>query len=170
MLNNRIELIKGDITTLKVGAIVNAANRTLQGGGGVDGAIHKAAGKSLFIECNNLNGCETGEAKITKGYDLIADFVIHTVGPIWYGGDKNEKESLANCYRNSLKIAVENGVATIAIPNISTGVYQFPKELAAEIAINEVNNFLKNNDLPEKVYFVCFDDENYRIYKQKQGF
>jgi O-acetyl-ADP-ribose deacetylase (regulator of RNase III) len=170
MLNNRIELIKGDITTLKVGAIVNAANRTLQGGGGVDGAIHKAAGKSLLIECNNLNGCETGEAKITKGYDLIADFVIHTVGPIWYGGDKNEKESLANCYRNSLKIAMENGVATIAIPNISTGVYQFPKELAAEIAINEVNNFLKNNDLPEKVYFVCFDDENYRIYKQKQGF
>jgi O-acetyl-ADP-ribose deacetylase (regulator of RNase III) len=170
MMNNRIELIKGDITTLKVGAIVNAANRTLQGGGGVDGAIHKAAGKSLLIECNNLNGCETGEAKITKGYDLVADFVIHTVGPIWYGGDKNEKESLANCYRNSLKIAVENGLSTIAFPNISTGVYQFPKELAAEIAINEVSTFLENNDLPEKVYFVCFDDENYRIYKQKQGF
>lgn len=170
MINTRIEILKGDITVLKLDAIVNAANRSLQGGGGVDGAIHKAAGRLLLEECNKLNGCETGEAKITNGYNLPAKYVIHTVGPVWYGGDKNEYNALRNCYRNSLKIAMENGLITIAFPNISTGVYRFPKELAAEIAINEVIAFLNENPLPEKVYFVCFDDENYKIYKQKLVF
>lgn len=169
-MNRRIEIIKGDLTTLKIDAIVNAANRSLQGGGGVDGAIHKAAGRMLLEECNRLNGCETGEAKITLAYNLPASYVIHTVGPIWYGGKKNEIKALANCYRNSLKISVENGLKSIAFPNISTGVYQFPKEIAAETAINEVITFLENNDLPEKVYFVCYDDENYLIYKQKLDF
>jgi O-acetyl-ADP-ribose deacetylase (regulator of RNase III) len=170
MTNKRIELIKGDITTINTDAIVNAANRSLLGGGGVDGAIHKIAGRSLLEECKKLNGCETGEAKMTNGYNLPAKFVIHTVGPIWYGGEKKEIIALANCYKNSLKIAVENELKSIAFPNISTGVYRFPKELAAEVAINEVIAFLEDNQFPEKVYFVCFDDENYSIYKKKLVF
>ena len=163
--NIKIEIVKDDITKLKVDAIVNAANKTLLGGGGVDGAIHRAAGKKLLDECKKLNGCETGQAKITKGYNLPAKFVIHTVGPVWSGGKRNEPELLANCYRNSLKLAAENGIKTIAFPAISCGVYRFPKEEAAEIALKEINKFMEQNKLPEKIIIVCFDDEMYEIYK-----
>lgn len=162
-----IELVKGDITKMEVGAIVNAANKTLLGGGGVDGAIHRAAGPELLNECKALNGCETGEAKITRSYLLPAKFVIHTVGPVWHGGTNNEQELLTNCYKNSLQIALENKIDSIAFPNISTGIYRFPKEMAAGIAIRTVNNFLKQNKKIKNVYFVCFDDENYEIYKQR---
>jgi len=164
---NRIELIKGDITKLEVGAIVNAANPSLLGGGGVDGAIHRAAGKQLLQECSTLNGCATGEAKITGGYKLSAKYVIHTVGPIWFGGDNDEPELLANCYKNCLKLAVANGVKTIAFPNISTGVYNFPKLAAAEIAIREVTDFLLHDEHIEQVIFVSFDDTSYDIYREK---
>jgi len=164
---NKIELIQGDITQLKVDAIVNAANKTLLGGGGVDGAIHKAAGSELKEECKTLNGCSTGEAKITKGYKLPAKYVIHTVGPVWNGGNNNEIKSLTNCYLNSLKLASRHGLQTIAFPNISTGVYGFPKDKAADIAIATVNDYLIKDETIEKVYFVCFDDENYAIYKDK---
>lgn len=162
---NRIELIKGDITQLKVDAIVNAANKTLLGGGGVDGAIHWAAGSELLEECKTLDGCETGEAKLTKGYKLPAKYVIHTVGPIWYEGIKNEAELLRNSYKNSLKLAKESKIKTIAFPNISTGVYRFPKEFAAKIAIRTVNSFLETDKSIKKVFFVCFDDENHELYK-----
>lgn len=161
---NKIELIKGDITQLKVDAIVNAANKSLLGGGGVDGAIHHAAGSELLAECKLLNGCETGEAKITKGYNLHAKYVIHTVGPVWYLGLQNEVELLKNCYQNSLQLAVDNKIKTIAFPNISTGVYRFPKDLAAKIAIRTVSYFLKSTKKIKKVYFVCFDDENFNLY------
>lgn len=163
----KIELIQDDITQLDVDAIVNAANKSLLGGGGVDGAIHRAAGDELLEECKILNGCETGQAKITKGYNLPAKFVIHTVGPVWHGGNDNEPELLANCYKNSLKLAIDNNLKTIAFPNISTGVYRFPKDMAAEIAIKTANNFLEQNKKIEKIYFVCFDQENYNIYKNK---
>jgi len=162
----KISLIKGDITKLNVDAIVNAANNTLLGGGGVDGAIHRAAGPELLEECKKLGGCATGDAKITKGYRLPARYVIHTVGPIWNGGNNNEDELLASCYRNSLKLAEQYNLETIAFPNISTGVYKFPKERAAVIAINEVKNFIKNSDIIKEIIFVCFDDENYCIYKE----
>lgn len=163
----KIELIQDDITKLEVDAIVNAANKSLLGGGGVDGAIHRAAGSELLEECKTLNGCETGEAKITKGYRLPSKFVIHTVGPVWHGGQSNESELLTNCYKNSLKLALENNIKTIAFPNISTGVYGFPKDKAAEIAIKTVTGFLnQNNNRIEKVYFVCFDNENYSLYKE----
>ncbi|MFP4025276.1 MAG: O-acetyl-ADP-ribose deacetylase [Thiohalospira sp.] len=162
---SRIELIQDDITKLEVDAIVNAANKSLLGGGGVDGAIHRAAGSELLEECKTLNGCETGEAKITKGYHLPAKFVIHTVGPVWHGGTNNEPELLANCYKNSLKLAVEHNIKTIAFPNISTGIYGFPKDKAAQTAINTVSGFLKNNKMIKKVFFVCFDNENYNLYK-----
>lgn len=165
-METRIELIQGDITKLKVDAIVNAANPSLLGGGGVDGAIHRAAGPGLLEVCRLLSGCETGEAKITKGYKLPARFVIHTVGPVWGVGDRNEAELLASCYRKSLAQATVHDCQTIAIPNISTGIYHFPKELAAEIAIREVKNYLSANTIPEKVIFVCFDDENFAIYQQ----
>jgi O-acetyl-ADP-ribose deacetylase (regulator of RNase III) len=165
-METRIELIQGDITKLKVDAIVNAANPSLLGGGGVDGAIHRAAGPGLLEVCRLLGGCETGEAKITKGYKLPARFVIHTVGPVWGVGDCNEAELLASCYRKSLAQATVHDCQTIAIPNISTGIYHFPKELAAEIAIREVRNYLSANTIPEKVIFVCFDDENFAIYQQ----
>jgi O-acetyl-ADP-ribose deacetylase (regulator of RNase III) len=164
---NVIEVIRQDITQLNVDAIVNAANKTLLGGGGVDGAIHRAAGPELLEECKTLHGCETGEAKITQGYKLAARYVIHTVGPIWNGGIYNEKELLKNCYMNSLLVAQKNHCKTIAFPNISTGVYRFPKELAAEIAIETVKFFLRQENQFEKVQFVCFDDENFNLYIQK---
>ncbi len=162
-----IHTIKGDITKItNVQAIVNAANKTLLGGGGVDGAIHRAAGKELLEECRTLHGCETGEAKITKAYKLPCDYVIHTVGPIWGGGNRNEPQLLANCYRNSLQVAVDNGIRTIAFPSISTGVYHFPVEEAAQIAIKTVKQFL--DDHPgqiDEVYWVLFDDRTLRVYE-----
>ena len=161
---SRIEITKGDITKLKVDAIVNAANTTLLGGGGVDGAIHRTAGPKLLEECKTLGGCKTGEAKITKGYDLPCKFVIHTVGPIWNGGNKNEDELLASCYKNSLELALKNNIKTITFPSISTGAYRFPVERAAKIAIKEVKNFLEKNQSIEKVTFVCFSEEDYEVY------
>lgn len=163
-MKNRIEIQKDDITKLKVDAIVNAANTTLLGGGGVDGAIHSAAGPELLEECKTLGNCPTGEAKITLGYQLRAKYVIHTVGPVWNGGTVNEDNLLANCYKNSLKIAAENGIKIIAFPAISTGVYHFPLERAVKIAINETKSFLQNNSIPERVIFVCFDDKTYDTY------
>jgi len=163
----QLELVKGDITKMEVDVIVNAANKTLLGGGGVDGAIHHAAGPELLTECRSLNGCETGESKITRSYLLPAKYVIHTVGPVWHGGMNNEPQLLTNCYKHSLEIALEKKLKTIAFPNISTGVYRFPKEMAAGIAIRTVNNFLNENKKIKTVYFVCFDDENYEIYKEK---
>lgn len=164
-METRIELIQGDITKLKIDAIVNAANPSLLGGGGVDGAIHRAAGPGLLEVCSLLGGCKTGEAKITKGYKLPAQFVIHTVGPVWGVGDRREEELLANCYRNSLAQATVHDCKTVAFPNISTGVYHFPKDIAAKIAISEVKNYLATNDIPEKIIFVCFDEENFAIYQ-----
>ena len=160
-----IEVIQSDITQLDVDAIVNAAKSTLRGGGGVDGAIHRAAGPRLLDECIGLGGCPTGEARITNGYNLKARYVIHTVGPVWYGGYRNESDLLASCYQRSLSLAIENNCTTIAFPNISTGIYGFPKELAAEIAIREVRIFLNSNKSIGRVLFCCFDSENYLIYK-----
>jgi len=160
----KISLLRGDITKLEVDAIVNAANKTLLGGGGVDGAIHRAAGKKLLEECRQLNGCETGDAKITKGYQLPAQFVIHTVGPVYNGGKYNEAEKLASCYQRSLEIAVDNNIESVAFPNISTGVYGYPKAEAAQIAIQTVKAFLKTHSQLQEVIFCVFDDENYRLY------
>ncbi len=154
----RIEVVKGDITELPVDAIVNAANSRLAGGGGVDGAIHRAAGPDLLKECATLGGCPTGSAKITGGYNLPAKYVIHAVGPVWHGGNRNEPVLLAGCYRRSLELAVENNVRSIAFPAISCGVYHFPIDQAARIAVNEVATFLESNNSLEKVIFVCFDD------------
>ena len=162
-----IKTIKGDITKITdVEAIVNAANNSLLGGGGLDGAIHRAAGPELLAECRTLHGCETGQAKITKAYNLPCDYVIHTVGPIWNGGRNKEEELLTNCYYNAMKVALEHGIRTIAFPSISTGVYCFPVELAAKIAVKTVRRFL--NDHPDSfdlVEWVLFDDETNRIYK-----
>ena len=162
---NRIGIIHGDITTLKVDAIVNAANNSLLGGGGVDGVIHRAAGPELLTECRTLGGCKTGKAKITKGYNLPACFVIHTVGPVWQDGSFNEDELLASCYRNSLQLAVDNGIKTIAFPSISTGAYCFPVKRAARIAILEITNFLEKDRSLEKVFIVCFDEMTYEAYE-----
>ncbi|POY35587.1 O-acetyl-ADP-ribose deacetylase [Solitalea longa] len=161
-----IELIKGDITKLMIDVIVNAANHSLLGGGGVDGAIHRAAGPKLLDECMSLNGCKTGEAKLTHGYNLPARYVIHTVGPIWRGGDANEPELLSNCYHNSLTLALNHNLNSIAFPNISTGIYGYPKQEAAQIAVNAVKAFLAKNAKPEKVLFVCFDEENFLLYSE----
>ena len=160
-----IEIFNGDITKLKVDAIVNAANSSLLGGGGVDGAIHRTAGPKLLEECRKLNGCKTGEAKITKGYNLPANFVIHTVGPVWNGGSYDEEGLLSNCYLNSLKLAVENKIKSIAFPAISTGVYGFPLERAAQIAIKTVKKFIQSDKSIQKIIFVCFDDITYQTYK-----
>lgn len=166
MDKQRIELVKGDITSLETDAIVNAANNSLLGGGGVDGAIHNAAGPDLLAECKTLNGCETGQAKITGGYRLKAKYVIHTVGPVWYGGLRDETVLLASCYQTSLALAKEKKLKTIAFPGISTGVYRFPKELAALIAVNETRRFLSKNSFPERVIFVAYDDDNYETYRK----
>lgn len=162
---NKIQAHQGDITKLKIDAIVNAANTTLLGGGGVDGAIHRAAGPKLLEECKTLNGCPTGEAKITKGYNLPAKFVIHTVGPVWKGGKYNEEKLLASCYKNSLNIAEENKLKSIAFPAISTGVYRFPLKLATQIAIREVRDYLLKSNKIEEVFFVCFDEKTYSVYQ-----
>ena len=160
-----IKIIKGDITTLDVDAIVNAANYTLLGGGGVDGAIHRAAGIELLYECQNLNGCEVGEAKITKGYKLKAKYIIHTVGPVWNDGYFDEEDKLKSCYVNCLRLAEDNLVASIAFPSISTGAYGFPVEKACKIAYDSVKEYLEAKEsVIEKVVFVCFDDETYGKY------
>ncbi|WP_347239421.1 O-acetyl-ADP-ribose deacetylase [Phormidium sp. FACHB-1136] len=163
-IKQRIQVIQGDITHQQVDAIVNAANESLLGGGGVDGAIHRAAGPELLAECRALGGCPTGEAKITQGYDLPAQWVIHTVGPIWQGGHRGEDERLADCYRNSLALAVAHNIRTLAFPAISTGVYGFPLERATGIALAEVKAFLSRSDAVEAVRFVCFGNEAYQIY------
>jgi O-acetyl-ADP-ribose deacetylase (regulator of RNase III) len=161
-----LEIYKGDITQLHVDAIVNAANTSLLGGGGVDGAIHRAAGPDLLAECRTLNGCKTGDAKITRGYSLPAKFVIHTVGPVWRGGNNNERELLASCYQQSFSLAIQHQLHTVAFPNISTGVYGFPKELAAEIAVSELKRLAENPGTVQKVIFAIFDEENFQIYKR----
>ena len=165
-MKNRLEVIKGDITKIKVDAIVNAANSSLLGGGGVDGAIHRAGGPAILEECKKIvarqGGCKTGEAVITTAANLPAKYVIHTVGPVWRGGNNKEREKLAKCYLNSLQLAVENNCKTMAFPNISTGVYHFPKEDAAKISVDSIQQFLSKDHSIEKVIIVCFDDENFR--------
>lgn len=156
MVKERLAVVEGDITRQRVDAIVNAANRTLLGGGGVDGAIHRAAGPELLEECRGLGGCDDGEAKITKGYGLPAPWVIHTVGPVWHGGGRGEDEVLAACYRNTLALARDRGLRSLAFPAISTGAYRFPPDRAAAVAVREAAAFLSENALPERVVFVCF--------------
>lgn len=169
MAVSMIELIKGDITKLATDAVVNAANTSLLGGGGVDGAIHRAGGKAILEECiairNRQGGCKTGEAVITTAGNLPSKFVIHTVGPVWHGGNNNEALLLAAAYTNSLLLAVEYNITTIAFPNISTGIYNFPKQKAAAIAIDTTRNFMLTPGTINKIIFVCFDDENHNIYK-----
>jgi len=165
--NTQVVIEQSDITKYPIDCIVNAANRTLLGGGGVDGAIHLAAGRELLEECMILGGCNTGEAKLTKGYNLPARYVIHTVGPVWQGGNRGEEQLLRNCYRNSLSLASEKGFRQIAFPAISTGIYGYPLELAAKAALTEVIHFLKNNETSlEKCYFSCFDIRNLTVYEK----
>jgi O-acetyl-ADP-ribose deacetylase len=171
MINNQIQVILGDITRQTVDAVVNAANESLLGGGGVDGAIHSAAGKELDLACRKIHdekgGCKTGGAVITTGGNLPAKFVIHTVGPVWRGGKQQETELLRSAYLSSLRLASENGIKTIAFPNISTGIFAFPKEQASKIAVSAVVDFLGNNKTSiENVIFVCFDQENFELYKK----
>ncbi|MEC9344423.1 MAG: O-acetyl-ADP-ribose deacetylase [Pseudomonadota bacterium] len=162
-----LSVVSADITTLEVDAIVNAANSSLLGGGGVDGAIHRAAGLELLAECRTLGGCETGDAKITGGHDLPARHVIHTVGPVWHGGDKGEPALLASCYRRSLELAREHGLRSIAFTSISTGVYGYPKEEAAKIAVRTVAQCLTGTELPEQVFFCCFDDRAAELHRRE---
>jgi O-acetyl-ADP-ribose deacetylase (regulator of RNase III) len=168
-MDPKIKLLKGDITKMQTDAVVNAANSSLLGGGGVDGAIHSAGGKAILDECiairNRQGGCSTGEAVITTGGSLPAKYVIHTVGPVWNGNKQEKEQLLADAYRNSLALAVQNGIRTIAFPNISTGIYHFPKDRAAEIALTTVSDFLKTNPTIKEVVFVCYDDENFNIYE-----
>jgi O-acetyl-ADP-ribose deacetylase (regulator of RNase III) len=166
MSDSRLALARGDITKLAIDAIVNAANTALLGGGGVDGAIHRAAGPQLLAECKTLAGCRSGEAKITRGYSLPARFVIHTVGPVWSGGESGEPETLANCYRNSLQIAVTNDLRTIAFPAISCGVYRYPIVDAARIAVDTTSEFLRENNSIEKVTFIVSSDEIHAAYRR----
>ena len=161
----RIKIKLGDITEFEGDAIVNAANEQLSGGEGVDGAIHRAAGPQLLEECQTLGGCEVGEAKITGGYNLKAKYVIHTVGPMWEGGGKDEEDFLENCYTNSLRLAEEHQIRTMAFPAISTGAYDFPKDQAAQIAIVTAKRFLETNELPEQVTFICFDEDSLVLYE-----
>ncbi len=164
MLGDRLAIVQGDITTQRVDAIVNAANSSLLGGGGVDGAIHRAAGPGLLAECRTLNGCAAGEAKITGGYNLPAKWVIHTVGPVWHGGSHGEDETLARCYRSCFALVEQNGVRTVAFPSISTGAYGFPIERASRIALAEIASFLRRNDSVERVIIVCFSRADAEIY------
>lgn len=163
-MTNKIAIIRGDITEQKVDAIVNAANTSLLGGGGVDGAIHRSAGPKLLEECRKLNGCPTGEARITRGYKLPAKWVIHTVGPVWCDGKNNEDEMLSKCYRSCFALAKQHKIKTIAFPSISTGAYHFPREKAAVIAVNEIKKMLKRYPSIKQVSIVCFDDKTYNCY------
>lgn len=166
-----IELVQGDITKIEADAIVNAANSSLLGGGGVDGAIHRAGGSQILDDCRKIiarqGGCKTGEAVITSAGKLVAKRVIHTVGPVWNGGTKDEKEQLKNCYKNALRLAAENNCKSVAFSNISTGIYKFPKDLAAQIAVETVQDFLSHNATIEKVIFVCFDEESEKYFKKE---
>ncbi|MBA1142069.1 O-acetyl-ADP-ribose deacetylase [Mesorhizobium neociceri] len=164
-IGDRIRVHTGDITKLAVDAIVNAANSSLLGGGGVDGAIHRAAGPELEFECRMLHGCKVGDAKLTKGYRLPARYIIHTVGPVWQGGGKGEAGLLASCYRRSFEIACAHDCRTVAFPAISTGIYGYPKNEAADIAVGIASDFLRQNALPETVIFCCFDDETAELYR-----
>ncbi|BAU52577.1 O-acetyl-ADP-ribose deacetylase [Mucilaginibacter gotjawali] len=168
-MRDKIEIVKGDITKIKVDAIVNAANTSLLGGGGVDGAIHRAGGQAILEECRKIiarqGGCKTGEAVITTAGNMPAKFVIHTVGPVWNNGKYDEENKLTNCYKNSLQLAIANNCQSLAFPNISTGIYHFPKKEAATIAVNTVSQFLSETDKIKKVTFVCFDNENYELYE-----
>lgn len=166
-MNTIIEILKADITRLEVDAIVNAANSSLMGGGGVDGAIHRAGGPAILEACRSIvakhGGCKTGEAVITTAGQLSAKFVIHTVGPVWNGGSRNEEDKLAKCYKNSLQLAIDNNCRTIAFPNISTGIYGFPKELAAKISVRTVRQFISDTGKFDKIIFACFDEENFML-------
>ncbi len=165
-MKEKIKIVQGDITKLDVDAIVNAANNSLLGGGGVDGAIHRAAGPDLLEETRKIGGCPTGDARVSGGYNLPARWVIHTVGPVWKGGGQNEEKRLADCYRNSLAVAVEKGAKTVAFPAISTGVYGFPLRRATEIAMRETRQFLENDDRPDQVIFVCFSKKALKTYEE----